>query len=137
VTMTTETTPAPAQAVDGDDRADILRYASIMLAPSDRYHADRVAEMAAPLLEWAEQARDKTDLRRRMRAMNRQHLNTPMAYSRAPAVTIQHRRFSWLGKAVSLSSVPEVWVTQSVITTPGRFLAETAALYAFIAAGER
>jgi hypothetical protein len=133
MTMTTETEAGRRQVVDGDDRADILRYASIMLAPSDRYHADRVAEMAAPLLEWAEQARDKTDLRLRMRAMHRQHLNTPMAYSRPPAVTISRRRFSWLGKAVSLSSAPDVWVAQSVITTPGRFLAEAAILHAFIA----
>lgn len=133
MTMTTEAAPTRRPAVDGDDRADILRYASHLLSPSDRYHAERVTEMAEPLLEWAGQARDVTDLRLRMRAMRRQDANTPMAYSRVQAVTISPRRFSWLGKTVGFSDVPEVWAAQSVITTPGRFLAETAVLYAFMA----
>jgi hypothetical protein len=129
MTMATEAAPGRRVIVGGDDRADILRYASAMLHPSDRYHADLVAEMAEPLLEWAGQARDETDLRLRMRAMRRQDANTPMAYSRAPAVTVQRGRSSWLRKA---PSDPEVWIAQSVITTPGRFLAEAAALYGFM-----
>lgn len=129
MTMTTEAAPTRHPAVGGDDRADILRYASRLLGPSDRYHAERVLEMAEPLLEWAAQARDVTDLRLRMRAMCRQDANTPMAYSRAPVVTVQRGRSSWLRKA---ASAPEVWLPQSVITTPGRFLAESAILYAFL-----
>jgi hypothetical protein len=133
--MTTGTTPTRCPPVDGDDRADILRFASIMLGPSDRYHAELVTEMAAPLLEWAAQARDIADLRLRMRAMRRQYENTPMAYSRSPAVTLQRGRFPWLRSGPSFSGGPDVWLPQSVITTPGRFLTETAELYAFLVAG--
>lgn len=131
----TQATPVRCPVVDGDDRADILHFASIMLSPSDRYHADLVTEMAAPLLEWAAQARDEADLRLRMRAMRRQYTNTPMAYSRPPAVTIQCGR-SWLSRAVSFSGAPDVWLPQSVITTPGRFLAEASVLYDFMTGGK-
>lgn len=130
----TITRDVPVVVVDGDDRAEILRFASIMLSPSDRCHAERVMEMAAPLLEWAAEARDGTDLRLRIQAMRRQHANTPMAYSRPPVVTIQRGR-GWLGRAVSFSGGPDVWLPQSVITTPGRFLAEASVLYDFMAAG--
>jgi len=132
MTMTTEAAQARRPAVDGDDRADILRFASIMLAPSDRYHAERVMEMAEPLLEWVAQARDATDLRLRMRAMRRQYANTPMAYSREPAVALQRGRLPWPRSGPSFSGGPDVWLPQSVITTPGRFLAEAAVLYSFM-----
>ena len=136
MTVTTEAAPARHAAVDGDDRADILRFASIMLAPSDRYHAELVTEMAEPLLEWAAQASSKADLRLRMRAMRRQHTNTPMAWSREPAVNVSRGRFPWLRRGPRLSDTHQVWAAQSVITTPGRVLAEAVALYDFIVAGE-
>jgi hypothetical protein len=62
--------------VSPDDRASILGHASHLLSRDDRADPVRVAAAAIPLLEWAEAAADEDDLRYRMRAMARQHINS-------------------------------------------------------------
>jgi hypothetical protein len=59
-----------------DDRVSILGYASQLLSREDRRDPVKVAAAALPLLEYAEAAIGRSDLRARMRAMSRQHCNT-------------------------------------------------------------
>lgn len=59
-----------------NQRESILRYASALLPYEDRPDSALVTRAAQPMIEWAEQAVDSTDLSARMRALSQQHLNT-------------------------------------------------------------
>lgn len=59
--------------VNAETRAELLRFASRI--PFDRSDAVAVAAAAVPLLEWAEQADSRSDLKARMAALERQWLN--------------------------------------------------------------
>lgn len=94
-----ETAAFPVNDVYG---SEILRFASGLLDPQDR-GSSRVTETAVPLLEWAQAALDRGDLRRRYEAMARAHVNTQAGRLHAP------RRL-----------------------TPAEFLAETGVYYGFM-----
>ena len=82
----TTTEDRPRTAADGRQRADILSFASRLCGHVERRDALAVSSAAAPLLEWAEEAASKADLRLRMEAMWRQHQNSAFLGPRpAPA----------------------------------------------------
>ena len=102
--MTTTTGLYPVGALD---RAEILRYASCLLAAADRTPA-AVTEAAGPLLQWAAEAWSRSELRARMNALHRAFTNDQARLS--AAIALQPR------------------------LTPAQFLDEARAYYLFITA---
>jgi len=108
-------TTEPRADIGANDRIQIVATATSLVPELERGDAGQVTAVAETLLDWVSRAAGEEDTENRMRAIRRQHLNTPAGQQLSP-------------------DRPRIWV-QVPIVTPEEFLAQADILYAFITAG--